>query len=159
MTDIELSESEIETAKQKFESKATGDEETGKLIKPSDIEHILRDCGIVVLQVALTDYIKNEEENMMSKFSGMCDFDCFMRIYQKCIAEQPDEEVLLNAIKSLIPPGLNYVPASKMREVLMSFGDQLTEEEADEFITDCDEFGGGEMDPEMIANKLINGFL
>lgn len=151
--EIEVSEQELEVAKLKFEAKQNED----KLIKISDIETILRDCGIVVVKVALNEAIKNEDESIKTNL-GFCDFDCFIRIYKKSFADQPDEEVLINAIKTLIPPGMTTVPASVMREVLMNLGDKLSPEEADEFITDCDEFGGGELDPEMVSNKLINGF-
>ena len=36
-------------------------------------------------------------------------------------------------------------------------GDKLSPEEADEFIADCDEFGSGELEPEMVSQVLING--
>jgi len=154
MDDIELTDADLQVAQNKFDAKQNED----KLIKQSDIESILRDCGIVFLKVALTEQLKNEEESF-NKNNGFCDFETFIKIYKKAFIDQPDEEILINAIKTLMPAGMSTVPASVMREVLMNFGDRLTAEEADEFIADCDEFGGGEMDAELVSNKLINGFL
>ena len=51
----------------------------------------------------------------------------------------------------------NTIPIHIMRELLMTYGDKLTAEEADEFMTDFDEFGAGVLDPTLVTNNLIHG--
>merc|ERR1711881_610300 len=147
----DLNDEDIEIASQKFEQRATEG-----FIKPDDVEHLLRDCGVVIQKFVLLERLK-EQEKAFATNNNLCDLDTFVTIYKRTYAEQPDDEVLINAIKSLTPPGEQGVPAALMREILMTYGDKLTPDEADEFIADCDEFGTGELEPETTAGVLING--
>lgn len=85
-------------------------------------------------------------------------FETLLKIYKKMVHDQPDSEMLIHAIKSLMPEGKRFVPAKYMKEILLNYGDKMSMEEVDEFLQDMDEFGGGELDPSMISNKLINSF-
>merc|ERR1711934_369175 len=150
MSQVEINDSDLDLVREKFQTKQNAD----GLIKSTDIEHILRACGVVIQKVVLNERMKEAEGSFIE---GLCDFECFVKIYKRCFAEQPDEEVLINAIKSLAPIGSDTVPAELMRDVLMNFGDKLSAEEADEFIADCDEFGTGEFDAELVSQVLIHG--
>ena len=148
--EIELSEQDIEIARENFSNK----QDVDGLISRLDLAQVLRECGVTVMKTVLEDKIKVEKDSF-DKNNGLCDWNTFIRLYKKCISDQPDEEVLLNAIKMLVPPGRQAVPSSEMRKILMSFGDVFTAREADEFISECDQFGTGEIDPETVTAKLV----
>jgi len=149
MSNQDLTDEDIELAHQKFQGRQNSEGN----VKPEDVEHVLRDCGIVIQKFHLAEQIKGEEQTINAN-NGFVDIEIFTKIYKRTFLEQLDENGLLNALKSLIPLGDKAVPAADMREILMTYGDKLTPEEADEFIADCDAFGTGELDPETVTNVL-----
>ena len=149
-TEIELDEDDINQARASFQRK----QDVHGRIDPSEITEMLRENGIVITRIALETLIKNEQPEIQ-KTNNKIDWSTFMRIYKKSFSDQPNDQVLLNAIKTLIPAGRQAVPSSYMREVLMNFGDVFSAREADEFIRECDQFGTGEIDAETVTNKLV----
>merc|ERR1711893_14724 len=145
------SEAEISVVTSKFQAK----QNANNCIPSSDIGNLLRDLGLVVQTPVLNDLITKYEPMFIE--DNQCNLDTLIDIYIKAYRVQPSEEILYNALKSVCPPGESAVPTHIMRELLMTYGDKLTAEEADEFMTDFDEFGAGVLDPTLVTNNLIHG--
>ena len=59
--------------------------------------------------------------------------------------DEDREDELIKAFKVLDPEGTGTIPASQMRQVLTSFGEKLSDEEAEELIKDADPEGSGQI--------------
>ena len=144
------SESQLETAITKFQFH----QNTDGVISIEKLGKTLMDSGLTLPTFMLTELIIKFQKELAN---GEIDQSLFLKIFKQAAVQQPTEDILINCIKSMCPPGETSVPSHIMRELLTKFGDQLTNEEFDEFLADCDEFGTGTLDPELVANTLITG--
>jgi len=68
----------------------------------------------------------------------------------------PDED-LLEAFLRFDKAHTGVIQNSQLREIMLTMGDVLTEEELDEMLRDADPLERGEVNYENFARELING--
>ena len=84
-----------------------------------------------------------EEINEMMKEvdlnkDGKIDFDEFMILMSKSSPDTQTEEEVINAFRVFDKEGNGLISSTELKHIMMSIGDKMTEEEADEMVNEAD---------------------
>ena len=99
----------------------------------------------------VNEWLKEVDRNR----TGKVEFDEFLEIYAKYAKEEDPEKELLEAFKFFDKDDSGKISAEELRYVMLNFGEQLTEEEADEMIKEADINKDGEIDYAEFCKYLI----
>ena len=69
---------------------------------------------------------------------GLIDFDEFMILMTKNSHETQTEEEVINAFRVFDKEGNGLIASSELKHIMMTIGDKMTEEEADEMVNEAD---------------------
>ena len=69
---------------------------------------------------------------------GKIDFDEFMILMTKSSPETQAEEEVINAFRVFDKEGNGLIASSELKHIMMTIGDKMTEEEADEMVNEAD---------------------
>ena len=69
---------------------------------------------------------------------GKIDFDEFMAIMTKNSPETQTEEEVINAFRVFDKDGKGLISSAELKHIMMTIGDKMTEEEADEMVNEAD---------------------
>ena len=69
---------------------------------------------------------------------GLIDFDEFMILMTKGSPDTQTEEEVINAFRVFDKEGNGLIASSELKHIMMTIGDKMTEEEADEMVNEAD---------------------
>ena len=69
---------------------------------------------------------------------GLIDFDEFMILMTNNSPETQAEEEVINAFRVFDKEGNGLIASSELKHIMMTIGDKMTEEEADEMVNEAD---------------------
>ena len=69
---------------------------------------------------------------------GKIDFDEFMILMTKRSPDNQTEEEVINAFRVFDKEGNGLIASAELKHIMMSIGDKMTEEEADEMVNEAD---------------------
>ena len=69
---------------------------------------------------------------------GKIDFDEFMILMTKSSPETQAEEEVINAFRVFDKEGNGLIASSELKHIMMTIGDKMTEEEAEEMVNEAD---------------------
>ena len=69
---------------------------------------------------------------------GLIDFDEFMILMTKSSPDTQTEEEVINAFRVFDKEGNGLIASSELKHIMMTIGDKMTEEEADEMVNEAD---------------------
>ena len=69
---------------------------------------------------------------------GKIDFDEFMILMTKSSPDTQNEEEVINAFRVFDKEGNGLIASSELKHIMMTIGDKMTEEEADEMVNEAD---------------------
>ena len=69
---------------------------------------------------------------------GKIDFDEFMILMTKSSPDTQTEEEVINAFRVFDKEGNGLIASSELKHIMMTIGDKMTEEEADEMVNEAD---------------------
>merc|ERR1711881_36095 len=76
-------------------------------------------------------------DNMIKEAPGAINFTMFLTLFGEKLNGTDPEDVISNAFKCFDPSGTGFIGENVMRELLMSMGERLTEEECDEMFNEA----------------------
>ena len=69
---------------------------------------------------------------------GKIDFDEFMALMVKNSSDTQTEEEVINAFRVFDKEGKGLISSSELKHIMMTIGDKMSEEEADEMVNEAD---------------------
>ena len=85
---------------------------------------------------------EEEIDEMMNEVDlnkdGKIDFDEFMILMSKSSPDTQTEEEVINAFRVFDKEGNGLISSVELKHIMMSIGDKMTEEEADEMVNEAD---------------------
>ena len=69
---------------------------------------------------------------------GKIDFDEFMILMTKSSLDTQTEDEVINAFRVFDKEGNGLIASSELKHIMMTIGDKMTEEEADEMVNEAD---------------------
>ena len=69
---------------------------------------------------------------------GYIDFDAFIIIMTRSTTDNQTEDEVINAFRIFDKEGNGLIASSELKHIMMSIGDKMTEEEADEMVNEAD---------------------
>ena len=69
---------------------------------------------------------------------GLIDFEEFMILMTKSSPDTQAEEEVINAFRVFDKEGNGLIASSELKHIMMTIGDKMTEEEADEMVNEAD---------------------
>jgi len=145
-----ITEEQRNIFRQKFDS---FDEKRDGQIATSDLGNVLRACGQIPTEGWLNERVKAADPEE----KGFVDWEGFQRILNQCMMDGNPDEDLLEAFRRFDKAHTGIIANSQLREIMLTMGDVLTEEELDEMLRDADPLERGEVNYENFARQLING--
>jgi len=97
-----------------------------------------------------------ELEEMLSEASGPINFTMFLTIFGSRVAGMDEEEVIINAFQ-IFDEGDGTCSEDKLRKLLCTFGQKLTDQEANDAFGEAPIAGNGKIDLKKWANVLTRG--
>ncbi|XP_066279450.1 calmodulin-like isoform X1 [Branchiostoma lanceolatum] len=118
---------------------------------------VMRNLG----QFPSEDELKEMLHDIDTDGNGTIDFDEFVAIMSKIVKgdegiPEDEEKELREAFKLFDKAGNGYISASDLRQVLNCLGQDLTEEEVDEMISEVDVDGDGRIDYEEFVAAMCD---
>ena len=90
----------------------------------------------------ITDDQRKELQDIFDQFDkdkdGKIDFDEFMILMTNNSPETQAEEEVINAFRVFDKEGNGLIASSELKHIMMTIGDKMTEEEADEMVNEAD---------------------
>ena len=84
----------------------------------------------------------DEINEMMREFDlnqdGLIDFEEFMILMTKSSPDTQTEDEVINAFRVFDKEGNGLIASSELKHIMMTIGDKMTEEEADEMVNEAD---------------------
>ena len=87
--------------------------------------------------------------------NGEVDFEEFVTLMNRRSKETDIEEEVLNAFKVFDKEGNGLISNTELRHIMMTLGDQLTEEEIDDMIREADSDGDGYINYEDFIKNML----
>jgi len=97
-----------------------------------------------------------ELEEMLSEASGPINFTMFLTIFGSRVAGMDEEEVIVNAFQ-IFDEGDGTCSEDKLRKMLCTFGQKLTDQEASDAFGEAPVAANGKIDLKKWANVLTRG--
>ena len=89
--------------------------------------------------------------------TGQVDFDGYLQIVLNKMAEKPSDDDILKAFRLFDAEGKNAIGVDDLRRVALQIGEQITDEELGEMISEADHQGRGDVDQEDFI-KIITSY-
>ena len=122
------------------------------VITTKELANIMRSLNQDPTEEELNEMI---EEVDLDK-NGEVDFEEFITLMNRRSKEIDIEEEVLNAFKIFDKEGNGLISITELRHIMMTLGDQLTEEEIDDMLKEADNDGDGYINyEEFIKNMLL----
>jgi len=97
-----------------------------------------------------------ELDEMMSEASGPINFTMFLTIFGNKVGGMDEEEVIINAF-TVFDDGDGTCTEEKLRKMLCTFGEKLSDTEASDAFGEAPSAGSGKIDVKKWANVLTRG--
>nr|XP_002125307.1 calmodulin-2/4-like [Ciona intestinalis] len=121
-------------------------------IATADLGSVLRACG----QVPTEGWLKERRNVADPEHRGIVEWGNFLQIMKQCVAGGGNnDEELLEAFRRFDKGMTGVIKSAELRNILMTMGDTLTEEEASELINDADPLGEGVVSYESFAREMV----
>ncbi|EEC03753.1 myosin regulatory light chain, putative [Ixodes scapularis] len=98
----------------------------------------------------------SELESMISEAPGPINFTMFLTIFGDRITGVDDEEVIVNAF-SMFDQGNGFCTEERLRQMLCTFGEKLTDQEANDAFAEAPINSEGKVDLKKFASILTKG--
>jgi len=122
------------------------------VITTKELANIMRSLNQDPTEEELNEMI---EEVDLDK-NGEVDFEEFITLMNRRSKEIDIEEEVLNAFKIFDKEGNGLISITELRHIMMTLGDQLSEEEIDDMLKEADSDGDGYINyEEFIKNMLL----
>jgi len=105
------------------------DQDRDGFISNDDLKDMLASLGQVMGD--------SEIDAMIKEAPGAINFTMFLTLFGEKLNGTDPEDVISNAFKCFDPSGTGFIGENVMRELLMSMGERLTEEECDEMFNEA----------------------
>lgn len=127
-----------------FDSDEDGRIATGELVT------VLRSLGQNVDEVEVQRFLKD------ANAAGTIDFATFLAVAARKMGAGVSEKALADCFDVFDDARSGVIPAEQLRQVMVTHGDRLTEEEADEMIRKADPRGDGRVNYKEFVKVLMN---
>jgi len=121
------------------------------VITTKELAHIMRSLNQDPTEEELNEMI---EEVDLDK-NGEVDFEEFITLMNRRSKEIDIEEEVLNAFKIFDKEGNGLISITELRHIMMTLGDQLSEEEIDDMLKEADNDGDGYINYEEFIKNML----
>ena len=121
------------------------------VITTKELANIMRSLNQDPTEEELNEMI---EEVDLDK-NGEVDFEEFITLMNRRSRETNIEEDVLNAFKVFDKEGNGLISVTELRHIMMTLGDQLTEEEIDDMLKEADNDGDGYINYEEFIKNML----
>jgi calmodulin len=121
------------------------------VITTKELANIMRSLNQDPTEEELNEMI---EEVDLDK-NGEVDFEEFITLMNRRSRETDIEEDVLNAFKVFDKDGNGLISVTELRHIMMTLGDQLTEEEIDDMLKEADNDGDGYINYEEFIKNML----
>ena len=132
----ELQEEKVAECKEVFD---LFDKDKDGAITTKELGYVMRALGADITQTELQEMINKIDQNS----SGKIEFKEFLELFVKKLKDPDTEEDLIEAFKIFDKNGNGIISAAELKLVMTTYGERLTEEEANEMIKEADTDGDG----------------
>ena len=103
-------------------------------ISGKELENAMVSMGQNPTEDEINEMMKEVDLNQ----DGLIDFDEFMILMTKSSPDTQTEEEVINAFRVFDKEGNGLIASSELKHIMMTIGDKMTEEEADEMVNEAD---------------------
>ncbi|ODV89357.1 hypothetical protein CANCADRAFT_3985 [Tortispora caseinolytica NRRL Y-17796] len=132
----QLTQEQIKDFKEAF---ALFDKDGDGHITTAELGVVMRSLGQTPTEADLQDMINEVDQD----HNGTIDFPEFLTMMARKMKDSDSEDEIREAFKVFDRDNDGYISAAELRHVMMSIGEPLTEEEADQMIREADADGDG----------------
>ncbi|XP_064648468.1 neo-calmodulin-like isoform X2 [Lineus longissimus] len=129
------------------------DKDKDNKLSSAEIGPALRSCALTPTEAELNAIISNIDSQ-----GGFADFPEFLSYAARLLPEKDPEELLREAFTRWDTNNCGFLNATALREAMVTMGEPLTEEEADEMIKEALPSGDGQINYEDLLVKLIKEY-
>ena len=103
-------------------------------ISAKELENAMQSMG----QNPTVDEVQEMMREVDLNQDGKIDFDEFMYLMTKSSPDTQTEDEVINAFRVFDKEGNGLIASSELKHIMMTIGDKMTEEEADEMVNEAD---------------------
>ncbi|CAF0845109.1 unnamed protein product [Adineta steineri] len=144
-----FTEEQIEEFRQAF---LLYDKDSDGAINPKVLGHVMRTLG----QNPTEDELKGLINEFDCDGKGLIDFDEFLQMMAKRAKEHNEEDDLREAFRVFDKNGLGFIKVAELKHVMTNLGEQFSDDEVDEILSEFDVTGNGIIEYEDLV-KMVTG--
>ena len=103
-------------------------------ISAKELENAMQSMG----QNPTVDEVQEMMREVDLNQDGKIDFDEFMYLMTKSSTDTQTEDEVINAFRVFDKEGNGLISSAELKHIMMTIGDKMTEEEADEMVNEAD---------------------
>ena len=103
-------------------------------ISAKELENAMQSMGQTPTGEEINEMMREVDLNQ----DGKIDFDEFMSLMIKSSPDTQTEEEVINAFRVFDKEGNGLISSAELKHIMMTIGDKMTEEEADEMVNEAD---------------------
>ena len=103
-------------------------------ISAKELENAMQSMG----QNPTVDEVQEMMREVDLNQDGKIDFDEFMYLMTKSSSDTQTEDEVINAFRVFDKEGNGLISSAELKHIMMTIGDKMTEEEADEMVNEAD---------------------
>jgi len=139
MSEFKITQKMLDDAQQAF---SLFDKKGNGTVSTKELEKVFKTLSLKVEDDKLKDWCDEADEEA----TGTLSWEQFRPIYECKVREDEDERELREAFRVLDKGNKGVIPVADLRWLLQELGDELTEDEIEDMITETDTDGSGTVD-------------
>jgi len=139
MSEFKITQKMLDDAQQAF---SLFDKKGNGTVSTKELEKVFKTLSLKVEDEKLKEWADEADEEA----TGAISWEQFRPIYETKVKEDEDERELREAFRVLDKGNKGVIPVADLRWLLQSLGDDLTEDEIEDMITETDTDGSGTVD-------------
>jgi len=148
-TEFKITEKQYNDANQTFH---LFDKKGDGTISTKDLGQVFKSLALQCDGQKLKDWADEADEEAI----GFIEWAQFKAIFEAKLREDEDERELKEAFRVLDKSNKGVIDVKDLKWILKSLGDDLTEEEIEDMITETDTDGSGTVDYEEFRNLMVS---
>jgi len=139
MSEFKITQKMLDDAQQTF---SLFDKKGNGMVSTKELDKVFKTLSLKMEDEKLKEWADEADEEA----TGCISWEQFRPMYETKVREDEDERELREAFRVLDKGNKGVIPVADLRWLLQSLGDDLTEDEIEDMITETDTDGSGTVD-------------